>query len=169
MPGRIVGATVDARGDRGYVLTFQTREQHIRREKATSNICSNEALCALAAAVYLSWMGPAGLRAVAETCLQRSHYAARRLAEVGYPLAFPEAPFFKELAVRCSIPPVEANRRLLERGIVGGFPLGRLDSALEDCLLLCVTEMNPREEIDRLVEALAEIAEASPAREEARA
>jgi glycine dehydrogenase subunit 1 len=162
MPGRIVGATVDGLGNRGYVLTFQAREQHIRREKATSNICSNEALCALTAAVYLSWMGPVGLREVAETCLQRAHYAARRLADVGYPLAFPEAPFFKEFAVRCPIPPVEVNRQLLERGIVGGFPLGRLDRALEDCLLFCVTEMNPREEIDRLVEALAAIVGAAP-------
>ena len=155
MPGRIVGATVDSRGERGFVLTFQTREQHIRREKATSNICSNEALCALAAAVYVNWMGPRGLRQVAETCLQRAHYAARRIAEIpGFGMAF-RAPFFKEFAVRCPVAPTEVNRRLLAEGIIGGYEVGRAYPRLGDLLLICVTEMNPREEIDRLVDVLA--------------
>ena len=157
MPGRLVGATVDARGDRGFVLTFQTREQHIRREKATSNICSNEALCALAAAVYLNWMGSQGLRQVAETCLQRAHYAARRIAEIpGFEPAF-ATPFFDEFAVRCPVAPAEVNRRLLTEGIIGGYEVGRVSPRLDSLLLLCVTEMNPREEIDRLVEVLARI------------
>ena len=162
MPGRIVGATVDTRGERGYVLTFQTREQHIRREKATSNICSNEALCALAATVYLSWMGPTGLREVAETCLQRAHYAAREIASLpGYSLPY-SAPFFREFAVRCPRSAAETNRRLLERGIVGGYDLGRLDPSLADRLLLCVTETNPRSEIDGLIAALAEMTATTP-------
>jgi glycine dehydrogenase subunit 1 len=157
MPGRVVGATVDSNGRRGYVLTFQTREQHIRREKATSNICSNEALCALGAAVYLNWMGPQGLREVANACLQGAHYAARRVAEApGFAIAF-DAPFFGEFAVRCPVPAAEVNRLLLEDGIIGGYDLAGLDPALADCLLLCVTELNTRAEIDALAAALARI------------
>ena len=157
MPGRIVGATVDSRGRRGYVLTFQTREQHIRREKATSNICSNEALCALGAAVYLNWMGPRGLREVANACLQGAHYAARLLAGIpGYSLAF-DAPYFHEFALRCPLPAAEVNRRLLAAGIVGGYDLGRVDPGLADVLLLCVTELNTRAEVEALATALARI------------
>ena len=157
MPGRIVGATVDTNGRRGFVLTFQTREQHIRREKATSNICSNEALCALGAAVYLNWMGPRGLREVANACLQGAHYAARRIAELpGFSLAF-DAPFFSEFAVRCPVPAAEVNRLLLEDGIIGGYDLALFDPSLADCLLLAVTELNTRAEIDALVGCLARI------------
>lgn len=154
MPGRLVGATTDRRGGRGFVLTLQTREQHIRREHATSNICTNEALNALAVTVYLSTLGPRGLRAVANLCTQKAHYAAKRIAALpGYSL-HDEQPFFKEFVVRCPASPSLINSALLARGIVGGYELGRAYPELADCMLFCVTEMNAREQIDRLVESL---------------
>ncbi|MBI2952769.1 MAG: aminomethyl-transferring glycine dehydrogenase subunit GcvPA [Chloroflexi bacterium] len=154
MPGRIVGQTTDGFGRRGFVLTLQAREQHIRREKATSNICTNEALNALAALVYLSAMGKQGLHRVAELCVQKSHHAAERIAALpGYSLAF-AAPFFKEFVVRCPRSAADVNAHLLKHNIVGGYDLAAIDARLADCMLLCVTEMNTREEIDCLVEAL---------------
>ncbi len=157
MPGRLVGATVDTEGRRGFVLTLTPREQHIRREKATSNICTNEALCALAAGAYLVTMGKHGLRKVAELCYHKAHYAAQHIAEIpGFELVG-DRPFFKEFVVRCPKAPAEINRRLLERKIIGGYELGRAYSHLADCMLFCVTEMNTKEEIDHLVGALREI------------
>ncbi len=154
MPGRIVGATVDGQGRRGFVLTLATREQHIRREKATSNICTSEALVALCSTIYFCHLGKQGLRQVAELCLQKAHYAAEQIAALpGYALAT-TAPFFHEFVVRCPRPAREINAMLLDHGIVGGFDLGRYSPDLADCLLLCCTELTTRQQIDRLVAAL---------------
>ncbi len=155
MAGRIVGQTLDRNGERGFVLTLSAREQHIRREKATSNICSNEALMALAAAVYLTAMGKTGLKKVAELCYHKAHYAAARLTELpGYAVASTQ-PFFKEFVVRCPRPVEEINRYLLEEwGIIGGYDLGKEYADQANHMLLCCTEMNSKEEIDILVEAL---------------
>ncbi|MFZ5901690.1 MAG: aminomethyl-transferring glycine dehydrogenase subunit GcvPA [Bacillota bacterium] len=154
MPGRIAGVTADGDGNRGFVLTLQTREQHIRRERATSNICSNEALCALAAAVYLTTLGKKGLAEVARQSLQKAHYARERICSLpGFKPAF-SGPFFKEFAVRCPEAPRTINQRLLARGIIGGYELGRAYPGLEDCLLFCVTEKRTRAEIDGLVAGL---------------
>jgi glycine dehydrogenase subunit 1 len=157
MPGRLVGETVDTEGRRGFVLTLAAREQHIRRERATSNICTNQALCALAAGAYLAAMGKSGLRQVAELCYHKTHYAAQQIAAIpGFDLVG-DKPFFKEFVVRCPRPPGEINDALLERGIIGGYDLGQDYPHLENHTLLCVTEMNTKEEIDRLVEALEEV------------
>jgi glycine dehydrogenase subunit 1 len=161
--GRIVGQTVDRNGERGFVLTLSAREQHIRREKATSNICSNEALMALAAAVYMTALGKQGLRQVAELCYHKSHYAAKELAKLpGYQVLAEEAgtsrggrAFFKEFMLRCPRPVAEVNDYLLrEWGIVGGYDLEQDYPELADTMLICTTEMNTKEEIDALAEAL---------------
>lgn len=154
MPGRVVGATEDSNGRRGYTLTLQTREQHIRRERATSNICTNEALNALAAAVYLSTLGRTGLRRVAELCLQKAHYAADMIANVqGCSLPFP-CRFFKEFVIKTDSPVADINARLAEQGIIGGFDLGQVYPDLRNHMLLCVTEKRTRAEIEALVKGL---------------
>ncbi len=154
-PGRIVGATHDKEGRRGYTMTLRTREQDIRREKATSNICTNEALLALAATIYLAELGKAGLHQVADLCLQKAHYARKRLTELpGVKPVFAERPFFKEFVVRLPIAPETVNHRLLEHKIVGGLPLGPYYPDLADAMLLCVTETKTKDDIDRFVIAV---------------
>ncbi|MEW5827545.1 MAG: aminomethyl-transferring glycine dehydrogenase subunit GcvPA [Chloroflexota bacterium] len=160
MAGRLVGETVDNRGQRAYVLTLTAREQHIKRERATSNICTNQGLLALASAVYLSLVGKSGLRQVAELCYHKAHYAAGQLSKLpGMGLCFDE-PFFHEFALCLDRPVEEVNAHLLEHGILGGYDLGQDYPSLKDHLLIAVTEMNTKEEIDMLVEVLAEVAHA---------
>ncbi|MEN8171267.1 MAG: aminomethyl-transferring glycine dehydrogenase subunit GcvPA [Chloroflexota bacterium] len=157
MAGRLVGETTDSKGQRGYVLTLSTREQHIRRERAISNICSNQGLLALAAGIYMSLLGKNGLRQVAELNYHKAHYAAQKIAAIpGFEIAF-ESPFFNEFAVRCPRPAAEiADHLLTHHDIIAGYDLGQDYDGMENHLLIAVTEMNSREEIDYLVETLSE-------------
>ena len=153
MPGRVVGQTVDRSGKRCFVLTLQTREQHIRREKATSNICTNQGLLALRASIYLAAVGPGGLRDVAELSTRKAHHAAERLAEIpGLELAFP-GPFFKEFVIRSRKDPVALLAEVGRRGYHGGIALGRWFPEMADAILVAVTEKRTKAEIDGLAEA----------------
>ncbi len=173
VPGRIVGMTTDKSNSQGYVLTLQTREQHIRREKATSNICSNEALCALSASVYLSCLGKDGFREVANICLQKAHYLADRIIKIkGFSLKFSKT-FFnefvismedlndeKKLKITEKLALMESiNRELIKQKIIGGLPLGKFYPELADSFLFCVTEKRTKSQLDKLVEVLSNFME----------
>lgn len=154
LPGRIVGQTVDSKGERAFVLTLQAREQHIRRERATSNICSNQALCAMTAAVYLGAMGKKGLEQVATLSMSKAHYLAEEICKIdGYELVY-KGDFFHEFVTTCKGDVDKVMKHLQQHGILGGYPLAGED---EGQILWCATEMNTKEEIDRLVELLKEV------------
>lgn len=154
MPGRIVGETTDVDGKRGFVLTIQSREQHIRREKATSNICSNQALCALAATVYMTLLGKRGLRDVACQSLQKANYAKNALLATGRFTPYFDGPFFQEILLKSEIPVGELNEKLLKNGIIGGLEVEKFYPDLKNGWLLAFTEKRTKEEIDRLVAAV---------------
>lgn len=163
MAGRLVGETVDMDNQRGYVLTLSTREQHIRREKATSNICSNQGLMALAAAVYMSTLGKCGLRTVAELNYHKAHYAAEQIGALRGFVVDKSKPFFNEFVVKCPKSVAAVNAHLLdEHGIIGGYDLGQDYPQLKNHLLVAVTEMNTKEQIDELVAALEHLSPKPP-------
>jgi glycine cleavage system P protein (glycine dehydrogenase) subunit 1 len=157
MPGRIVGQTNDVDGNKGFVLTLQTREQHIRREKATSNICSNQALCALMATIYLSYMGPQGLKELAQLNININNYAKEQLSGLAGFKVLNEAPTFKEFVLECPKEAKVINNHLLSKGIIGGFNLGKIDPKMKNQILICTTELTLKSDIDELVSELRDI------------
>lgn len=157
MPGRIVGMTSDVVGQRGFVMTLRTREQDIRRERATSNICTNQGLVQLTATVYLALMGAGGIRQVAELCYQKAHYLAERVGAVAGVGVVGDRPYFNEFVVRLPRPAAEVNAALLSQGYIGGYDLAGDYPQLGNALLLCATELNTKAQIDRFATALAEV------------
>ena len=146
LPGRIVGETTDSRGNRCYVLTLQAREQHIRREKASSNICSNEALCTMACGAYMAALGPDGMKEAASQCYAKAHYLAGELEKIGFTLKY-KGPFFDEFVTASPIPPQKVEEILEEKGILGGLPM-------DGGILWCATEMNSKDDMDEMVAIL---------------